>query len=70
MSCVIQRGHSGDGCELASILCKYGLIKGDLFVLNWARMRQVMQGSVSSELLMCRGRMFVVYRAMLNIVYL
>ena len=21
--CVLQRGHSGDGCELASALCKY-----------------------------------------------
>ena len=23
MSCVLQRGHSGDGCDLASTLCKY-----------------------------------------------
>ena len=29
---VIQRGHSGDGCELASTLCKYDLKKGYLFV--------------------------------------
>ena len=34
--CVLQRGHSGDGCDLASNLCKY-----DLFVLSWARVRQV-----------------------------
>ena len=36
MSCVwmLQRGHSGDGCVLASTLCKYDLGKGDLFVLG------------------------------------
>ena len=35
MSCVwmLQRGHSGFGCVLASTLCKYDLRKGDLFVL-------------------------------------
>ena len=33
---VLQRGHSGDGCHLASTLCKYDLRKGDLFVLSWA----------------------------------
>ena len=34
MSClwVLQRGHSGHGCDLVSTLCK-----GDLFVLSWAR---------------------------------
>ena len=44
MSCVwmLQRGHSGDGCVLASTLCKYDLRKGDLFVLSWAR-----RGSIS-----------------------
>ena len=31
--CVLQRGHSGDRCKLTSILCKYDLRKGDLFVL-------------------------------------
>ena len=38
MSCVwmLQRGHSGDGCVLASTLCKYDLRKGDLFVMSWA----------------------------------
>ena len=25
--CVLQRGHSGDGCDLVSILCKYDLRK-------------------------------------------
>ena len=32
MSCVwmLQRGYSGDGCVLASTLCKYDLRKGDL----------------------------------------
>ena len=46
---VLQRGHSDDGCDLASTLCKYDLRKGDLFVLNGA------WGSISSELLMCGG---------------
>ena len=57
VSCVwvLQKGHSGDGCVLASTLCKYDLRKGDLFILGWARMRRVMQGSISSELLMCGG---------------
>ena len=30
---MLQRGHSGDGCDLASTLCKY-----DLFVLRWAEL--------------------------------
>ena len=32
MLCVwmLQRGNSGDGCVLASTLCKYDLRKGDL----------------------------------------
>ena len=56
MMCVVcvwmlQRGHSGDGCVLASTLCKYDLRKGDLFVLSWARS----WGSLSSELLVCGG---------------
>ena len=48
-------GHSGDGCDLASTLCKYELRKGDLFVLSWARVRRVWRGRISSELLMCGG---------------
>ena len=52
---VLQRGYSGDGCVLASTLCKHDLRKGDLFVLSWARMRRVLWGSISSELLMCGG---------------
>ena len=52
MSCVwvLHRGHIGDGCDLASTLCKY-----DLFVLGWARVRRLRRGSLSSELLMCGG---------------
>ena len=48
MLCVwmLQRGHSGDGCVLASALCKYDLRKGDLFVLSWARVRRVRRGVV------------------------
>ena len=30
MVLVLQRGHSGDGCDLASTLCKYDLRKGDV----------------------------------------
>ena len=57
MSCVwmLQRGHSGDGCVLASTLCKYDLRKGDLFVLSCARVRRVRRGSLSSGLLVCGG---------------
>ena len=52
---MLQRGHSGDGCDLASTLCKYDLRKGDLFVVSCAMVRRVRQGSISSELLMCGG---------------
>ena len=52
---VLQREHSGDGCDLASTWCKYDLRKGDLSVLSWARVRRVRQGSITSELLMCDG---------------
>ena len=34
-------------------LCKYDLRKCDLFVLNWARVRRVRRGSISSDL--CGG---------------
>ena len=35
---VLQRGHSGDGCDLTSTLCvSMSLRNGDLFVLSWAR---------------------------------
>ena len=34
-------GHSGDGCDLASTLCKYDLRNGDLFIMSWARVRRV-----------------------------
>ena len=29
---MLLRGHSDDGCDLASTLCKYDLRKGELFV--------------------------------------
>ena len=38
---VLQRGNSGDGCDLSSTVCKYDLRKRDLFVLGWARVRRV-----------------------------
>ena len=52
---VLQRGHNGDGCNLASTLWRYDLRKGDLFVRSWARVQRVRRGSISSELLMCGG---------------
>ena len=52
---MLHRVHSGDGCDFGSTLCKYDLRKGDLFVLSWARVRRVMHGSISLELLMCGG---------------
>ena len=29
--------NRGNGCDLASTLCKYDFRKGDLFVMSWAR---------------------------------
>ena len=40
---------------MASSFCKYDFRKGDLFVLSWARVRQVSRGSISLELLLCVG---------------
>ena len=45
---VVRMWHSGNGCVLASTLCKYTLMKGDLFVQGWARVRGVRRGSISS----------------------
>ena len=54
VSCVrvLQRGHSGDGCDLASTFCKYEWRKCDLFVLSWARVRRVIQHNKSVILTM------------------
>ena len=52
---MLQRGHSGDGCDLASTLCKYDLRKGDLFVLSCERVRLVRRVGISLDLLMCGG---------------
>ena len=51
MMCVVcvdvtEGAYIGDGCVLASTLCKYDLRKGDLFVLSWARVRRVRWGSM------------------------
>ena len=46
-------------------LCKYDLRKGDLFVLSWARVRRVMRGSLSSELLMCGGGVHSIFYCLL-----
>ena len=57
MSCVwmLQRGHSGDGCVLASTFYKYDLKKGDSSAPSWARARRARRGSLSPELLVCGG---------------
>ena len=57
MMCVVvlQRGHGGECCDVASTLCKYDLRKGDYFFLSLERVRRVRRGSISSELLMCGG---------------
>ena len=39
-------------------LCKYDLRKGNLFVLSMARVRRMRWESISSELLMCGGRVY------------
>ena len=52
---VLQRGHSRYECKLALTLCKYTLRKGYLYVMSWARVRQVRRVSIFSELLMCGG---------------
>ena len=52
---MLQRGHSGDACDLASTLCKYTLRKGDFSVLSWERVSPVRRASISSELLKCGG---------------
>ena len=52
---MLQRGHCGDGCDLASTLCIYDMRKSDLFVMGWAIVRRVRRGSISSELLTCCG---------------
>ena len=51
----VTEGHSGDECDLAYSLCRYDLRKGDLFVLGWARVRQVRRGSISSEMRLYGG---------------
>ena len=57
MMCALQRGHSGDGYDLLWTLYTYDLsvIKCDLVYNTWARVRRVMRGSISSELLKCGG---------------
>ena len=52
---MLQKGHSGDGCDLASTLCTYDLRKGDSFLLSWGGIGRVTRGSISSGLLMCGG---------------
>ena len=52
---MLQRGNSGNGCDLASTLCTYDLSKDDLFVLSWARVLLVRRRCISSKLLMCGG---------------
>ena len=57
--CGCYRG-GGDGCVLASTLCKYDLREGDWFGMSWAKVRGVRRGSLSSELLICGGGVRVI----------
>ena len=57
---MLQSGHSGDGCVLASTLCKYTLRKGDSFVLSWARLPRVRWGSISSDVWWMSVQYFVI----------
>ena len=50
---MLQRGDSGDGCDLTSTLCKSEFGRGNLFVLCWPGVRRVRRASISSELIMC-----------------
>ena len=56
MMCVVcvsvQRGHSGDECDLTSTLCKYDVRKGDLFVMSWVNWEELVE-CVRCE--MCMG---------------
>ena len=51
---MLQRGNSGDGCVFG-VHFVHDLRKGDLFVLSWAKVRRVMRGSISSELVIFDG---------------
>ena len=41
VSVTLGGGHSGDGCDLVSTLCKYDFRTGDSFVLSYARVTRV-----------------------------
>ena len=45
---------------LSSTLCMYDLGKRDYLVLNLVRVRQVRWGSISSDLLMCGGGVYII----------
>ena len=49
---MIQRGYSGDGCDLSSTLCTYDLRKGVYLFGNGATSEAE---NISSELKMCSG---------------
>ena len=56
----LQRGHSGAGCLTSSILFKYERSIRHLFVLGWARVRQVARGVLFwSDVLYTLFRCFV-----------
>ena len=48
-SVCLQSGHSGDGCVVGSILCRYDSRNGDLPVLSCASVRLFSLDSVSSS---------------------
>ena len=48
--------HSGDGCDLASDLCKYDLRRGDFIFSELGKGATSERGRIYSELLMRGGR--------------
>ena len=57
---VLQRGHSVDGCLSSLIWFKYECMVRHLFLLSWARVRQVALGSIVSELCTLSAMVFVI----------
>ena len=55
---MLQRGHISDGCVLASTLCKYDLMKGNLFVLHSILLLPLVTRCIET-IDVCIWRMFV-----------
>ena len=51
----VTKGHSGDGCYLASTLCTYDFEKGGFICSELGKGATSEAGSISSEQRMCAG---------------